>query len=431
MSRYFARPFQEWQYGSQTLRAAKYKPKQKRKREVEGDDQEQDDLVPEDVQGFESVESNPRIGSLAYAGSTAEEDHVQEQYRVAGLSTGQALPPNPFPHGPATASKAAYTETEVRKELATLNPPLFSPPAKSQGATSLRQRHLSVMTTILHRCLLQGDYERAGRAWGMLLRAEFHGAAIDVRTHGRWGIGAEILLHRRSQKDIAAHRQTPHDADSDESVQEDVVGGPSLFSEEGFRAARDYYERLILQYPYRKQYPNSTNAMTFYPAMFGLWIYEIQEKSKRAREGLVASSSRSPSTEDSYMPGEEDYEERESRRQARSEVQQIEIRRSELREAREVAARLDELTLSPPYDTHVSLLQLRGMMGLYLADLYVPTTAQSAANETQHDFDSVAAEEAGRSQADREAELERAQECFQRVKEAGGQLQRLPDTSLR
>ena len=57
-------------------------------------------------------------------------------------------------------------------------------------AASARLRHLSALTTVLHRCLGEGDIARAKRAFGMLTRAQ----DVDIRRGGLWAVGAEISV---------------------------------------------------------------------------------------------------------------------------------------------------------------------------------------------------------------------------------------------
>jgi exonuclease VII small subunit len=132
----------------------------------------------------------------------------------------------------------------------------------------------------------------------------------------------------------------------------------SLYTEEGFELAKEYYERLIVQHPNRKHVPRAIDELTFYPAMFSLWVYEVSEKSKRARKRFEEEHAISDSKlGDTSMMSED----------ARADASALVA--SELQQAREIAARLDQLIISPPFDKHLDLLQLRGMVGLWLADL--------------------------------------------------------------
>ncbi|KAF2650385.1 hypothetical protein K491DRAFT_608878 [Lophiostoma macrostomum CBS 122681] len=247
------------------------------------------------------------------------------------------VPSAPFPHGPDRLSKESLTPAQVQQTLAAQNPPLFAVETtsknapvgrKSHQASTLRQTHLDILTTVLHQCLLEGDYHRAGRAWGMILRTPISGIPFDPRFRGRWGISAELLL-----------RQEPS-----------PNGHGEQYSEGAFERAREYYERLIIQYPYRKGQTHATDALTFYPAMFSLWLYEICEQGKHARK-------------------------------------QVNQRRK-LKQAQELAERLDQLITSPPLDSHSHLLRLRGMIALWVADLILKQDSPIKDNIYQGEKDS-------------------------------------------
>src|SRR5690242_3199393 len=105
------------------------------------------------------------------------------QLRVAGLlpDDDYHVPPSPFPHAPASVAKPYLGTAKIQKELAAPPSRLFTVNSTaSRGDHSsrptesgnLRRRHLDVLSTVMHTCLLQGDYDRAGRAWGMILRTQ-------------------------------------------------------------------------------------------------------------------------------------------------------------------------------------------------------------------------------------------------------------------
>ncbi|KAE9976848.1 hypothetical protein EG328_002376 [Venturia inaequalis] len=195
----------------------------------------------------------------------------------------------------------------------------------------LREQHVANLTTLMHHMLLKGDFERAGRAWALLLRSgrlakniktNAGYLSMDVTAHNRWGIGAELLL-RNTREDTDQQTEDTH------------------LSEEAFRAARDYYERLIVQYPvhHQRKGPSATN---FYAAMFSLWIYEASQRCNFA---------------DAHSSSEDDSE----RLRAAKE--------RELGDARVIASRLDDVIGAPPLDKNPELLQIRAMVALWLGTL--------------------------------------------------------------
>ncbi|KAI5299950.1 hypothetical protein KEM55_000847, partial [Ascosphaera atra] len=262
---FFSLPLAYWQQ-PHSLRTATYESKRKRKLDdEEGDDEEED---RQDV--HDSVENDYGAYSSRAASSVILTPDEQRQYLTAGLPVDSELPGGAFPHGPPPQAglKTASSRKKVERELAHSSQPLFDP--TPNGQRTLRLQHLAVVTTILHRCLSEGDYMRAGRAWGLILRDSVGGSHVDVRQAGRWGIGAEILLWSDQNNGKATQ------------VQQEPSNTKQWFTRKGFERAKEYYERLILQFPYDKRHKNSTNPLHFYPAMFGLWISVTQDESREA-----------------------------------------------------------------------------------------------------------------------------------------------------
>ena len=240
--------------------------------------------------------------------------------------------------------------------------------SRPSDLTGLRKQHLAVLIAVLHRCLFAGDYLRAGRAWGMLLRAESQGHAMDLRTYGRWGIGAEILLFRDTQ---LTQRQQPAIDEEDKTVDQSTADrgkttqkSSPLLSHEGFGKAKDYYERLVLQYPHRRTMPNATSSLDFYPAMFGLWVYAVQYKYNNMLSGFKAKPP------EIGLDGTNTNEE-------------VRVRHATFRSASEIAAHLDELLVSPPYSDSLRLWRLRGMIALWMADLLQPDDPADFGSESE------------------------------------------------
>lgn len=320
---------------TRSLRASQYRPSRSAAPPQDGDQQADED---EPLAAPEFQQSASR--------ASPEEQHV---------------PPAPFPHASARSAKDRRAATNVQHDLASLPVPLYAVPAVpgsglSNGqavANTLRKTHLDVLSTIMHRCLLEGDYERAGRAWGMILRTQVTGGhPVDPRNHGRWGIGAEVLLRRRSPNTPSRDQQPPNDV-------EDTDHG--LFSPEGFELAREYYERLIVQHPHRRTHPHAIDERSFYPAMFSLWICETSEKNKQARKKLQnETNAASRSTSVDSVLGDDANNPR---------FKQRALQVEELAQAKEIAARLDQLIVSPPFDKNGSLLLLRANISLWMSDL--------------------------------------------------------------
>lgn len=306
------------------------------------------------------------------------------QYLAAGHPLHKPIPPHPFPLNTTTTSTNKHS-----------HPTPKSPTHYRRQKLTLHQHHLINLNTILHRCLLQGDYLRAGRAWGLLLRSAGSGnsngngngqeAIADVRVGGRWGIGGEILLRR---EEALREQQQQDDAEGDG---ENRSGGieKKWFTRAGFEAAREYYSRLAILYPVRKGDVRSgsgsgsgsdsarSNAFDFQLAMFGLWIWVVCEESKDMRGRDVDEGEDGNSDDDDedqnvdidmdlQDPG--DFYERQRRREKRRD--QI-AREREYLAAVQIRAEIDALIAGPPWDQFGDLLRLRAMVEFWIGDLEV------------------------------------------------------------
>ncbi|KAF2684360.1 hypothetical protein K458DRAFT_302754 [Lentithecium fluviatile CBS 122367] len=384
---HFATHLQPGQQTTRSLRAGQYRNAIKRKRD-------QDSEEPPEAAGGDASNTQPPASS---------DPSEIAQRRVAGVLPDDEfdVPGPPFPHSAARASKDYLNHAKAQQELAGLEPAVYAAgtTSKSQAVDGkrekpvLRKTHLDVLSTVLHRCLLEGDYDRAARAWGMILRTQVAGEPIDPRNHARWGIGAEVLLRRqpRNESDYIQNEQHgEHGADDEQSPRLEN----RLFTEEGFELARDYYERFIVQYPNRKMAPHAIDDRTFYPPLFSIWI----------RSG------------DTTMTSED------------ARAREAAIQDEELALAREICERLDQLVVSPPFDKHAQLLLLRGNVGLWISDLIIgnPKLRQQDddndwnmdTSEDDHSaFESTS--EALRKHEDSLRELQRAQEFFHRAKTNG------------
>ncbi|OJD22224.1 hypothetical protein ACJ73_06431 [Blastomyces percursus] len=384
-SSYFSLPLAPWQQPS-SFRTAQYEAR-KRKQNVQepGQDVEKNEVSItstsyDDTSATNSTESGADGESAEGSGPrqsiilTPNEAH---QYRVAGQPFHKELPGRSFPHsGLGRRKTTKISRKQIEKELSQLSPPIFIPRAGGHNS-SLRLQHLGVTTTILHRCLLEGDYARAGRAWGLILRDEFGGHGMDVRSGGRWGIGAEILLW-------SDHNAIPH---SSTSTGIGDAGIPHshprrhLFTRRGFERAKSYYERLILQFPYRKTAPGALGPLDFYPAMFGLWISLVHEESQSARDAAMMDMpdmaemyDLDPTHDDNMSISSHMPHRRHSSINQKNDII-AEARRKELAEAQQIAAQMDELLISPPFSDSHELLRLRGMLSLWIADLFISSAS--------------------------------------------------------
>ena len=269
---------------------------------------------------------------------------------------------------PITETAISMLKQQISDELATLKPPLYiaterlptTSAEKSTSSIGLRQHHLKIMIAVLHRSLLERNYIRAGRAWAMLLRAEQHGQSMDLRTGDRWGLGAEILMQRETQ---IAQETLDHKLGDNSKSNFSFCIKPETMDK-----VKEYYERVLLQYPYRKAFPNVLGALNFSIAMFSLWIHTVKEWN-------------SIMSVDSFNEGIEEAEAEADGNVRSSSASAIEpyryqkttnVKEDGLKVAYEIAARLDGLLVSPPYSDNAQLWKLCGEVSLWIADLSVP-----------------------------------------------------------
>jgi hypothetical protein len=363
----FSLPLQSWQQTSSTRVRQfevqdEHKVGRKRRRsEVVDLTQDSDDLGTTDFEsGLESSQNLSQHPVL-----TPDEAH---QYRVAGLSLDQELPGGDFPHAPIKDKhKKRKRSRRLARKLQEQWPPIYLPGSHTTE-TTLHIQHLGVLTTILHRSLLEGDFVRAGRVWGMLLHERFGKDPVDIRHGGRWGIGAEILF-RQNTAGTNTSNSTSH-----------------IFTRPGFEAAKAYYERLIIQYPSRSARSSANSSLQFYPAMFSLWVYVVDHESKMAREALEEEEDAVVSERSVGFDENMSDEDNEARRNGSMMTRMAGIRRKELAGAQEIAARMDEIMVGPPYSDSPALLRLRGMVALWIGDLQFSSLGHQEDEEEDADM---------------------------------------------
>jgi hypothetical protein len=209
---------------------------------------------------------------------------------------------------------------------------------------NIKRQHVEVLNTILYKCMLDGDYIRAGKAFGMLIRLELVGLKPDLRKNGLWGVGAEILLRR----DASA---TLNDGNT-----------ASWFSQAGFQSAKAYYDRLILQYPWRSNHPSMVSGLHFNLAMFGVRIFQIQDRSQSMSAALESGTSVEDITLELEIDPvtDEEHDEPDG---------YTVIKTWELEQARSILDLMRGMANKPPFDKDNQLLALSGMVSLWVADL--------------------------------------------------------------
>lgn len=187
---------------------------------------------------------------------------------------------------------------------------------------------------------------------------------------------------------------------------------PIHITRHAFLKAKEYYDRLILQYPYHKSKTTRVSSLDFYPAMFGLWIYVAQQAHHSEPRPRQTEESR----DNIALPTTEEEDTCTNGRLRKS-------RRAEMHEADLIAKRIDELMFSPPYVDSPELWHIRGMVALWAADLCLDLSSLARDDgdddeEEEEDVDGL--DTAQDFMAKRTADLDRASAAFQKVVTLGG-----------
>ncbi|KAJ2972231.1 hypothetical protein NUW58_g9230 [Xylaria curta] len=276
------------------------------------------------------------------------------QLAVAGLAPEDELPSRAhpgFPHKPLPSSSSSRRRRGGRRAALSSDGGGSGVETDSTIASqrsrridnvdgkqhSARMRHLNTMTAIMHRCLRDGDIARAKRALGLLVRTR----DVDLRVDNLWAIGSEILM-RDGEVEVIAEQKKPSSALPSSLLASSSYGnaqaGPDALSgsyideepdiaetregqgdgEDGASAkesprpphrwgsaanvsrVKQYFETLIQHHPYDGHRPQLTSAVDFWPALFGIEVYNLDAEMQSALHHIhtehgFPSSSRSPS----------------------------------------------------------------------------------------------------------------------------------------
>lgn len=394
--------------------------------------------------GEESIDAdataNEQLNALITPSLVAQDEktscyHNASRSRLSNYTDHEESHVNRNPRGishPITETAISMPKQQISDELATLKPPLYIATGglpifsteKSASSIGLRQHHLKIVIAVLHRSLLERNYIRAGRAWATLLRAEQHGQSMDLRASDRWGVGAEILM----QRELQMVQET-----LDHKCRDSSKSNSSLcIKPETMDKVKEYYERVLLQYPYRKAFPNVLGTLNFSIAMFSLWIHTVKEWSSVALKSAgsfnedidEAEAEADGSVQSSSAAAIEPYRYQKNRI----------IKEDSLKIAYEISARLDGLLVSPPYSDNAQIWKLCGEVSLWIADLSVPADAPTYGSDFRRVdgappterpiLSSTASRSTSLSENDgtgqeRQTALAKAEKAFQRVNLCG------------
>ncbi|KAI2638193.1 hypothetical protein GGS21DRAFT_510089 [Xylaria nigripes] len=466
----------------------------------------------QDPAGSPTTGSDTEVGTQVSSTSHLPSDtinplsHTPEtlhQLAVAGLSPGDELPSQLYPGFPNKPLPAKSPLKRRGYDSNGVETPSTKKSRKSYGVDvptrSDRVRHISTLTAIMHRSLRDGDITRAKRAFWLLVRIK----DVNVLLDNLWTIGSEILMRdgEKEQLNRSTSRSQAHtnpsdtemnlgsDSDSDSILSVERIGDEDAQREQlsslppqrwgsasNIAQVKTYLETLISHHPYDRHRPYLTSAIDFWPALFGIEIYNLNTEYQTAlhkirTENPLPSHSPSPSPPpeisnysdsdsdykmnlktrttrrrksdriraikdepDVHEEEEEEEEEEDSEQRAHHYATDV-LRTTTQQDALDLAARLDNLLESSPFSTHAELLRLRAHVSLFIADLHLPSRLTSRHDRVQASVrrGPRAADLALRARArlpsehvaleKRGEEMERARGFFRRVVAAKGVLE--------
>ncbi len=336
--------------------------------------------------------------------------NILKQLAVAGLSVDKVLPSSASPSFPHQALREEQQQQQQQDGNAAIGESGEDegdvggrggeggggddPGADERTDNSAASRSCAVLAALVERCLSSGDVPRARRAFALLVRAETRTRrVVDLRQNQYWALGAEILMREGESGPAQGHGRNSWERNAEEGDEAQVPQQGPVQDRWGSAAnlprVRAYYEALIQQFPYSRQWPRATSALTFWPILVGVEMYNIHTEHRlavrRLEAGAWGDDDGSYSTdgygEDLMMvddrgvgPGGLDPMDRASgsRREARLGREKETMRLDALAGMRDVARRMDAVMETAPYSTSHEMLRLRGLVALYMGDLAMP-----------------------------------------------------------
>lgn len=334
-----------------------------------------------------------------------------KQLRTAGLTDNDLLPATYLPNFPHRSllrhnqrpdNDDEEVDDEEEEEQQQDNDAAHR---ASRQARDTQTRDLALLTATVQRALAEGHIARAHRAFALVRRAELHGRVVDLRRHGLWSLGAEVLI-RRGEDDGEKEKKRR-----------------SRWGTAGnLPALRAYLEELARLYPWNRLHPMSVSALDFYPVLFGCEVYDAWAEYRIGVERAVREWDEGgfdgvgDDDDDGGLPplllmpsdGEEDGEkEAESRADRRLRDEKGVLARRALASVRDVVGRMDLLMEAAPYQGSVEMLRLRAMAALFVGDLAPVATVREERNEALRV---------------REEERMRARGLLAKMKDSGGRV---------
>ncbi|OTA94450.1 hypothetical protein M434DRAFT_394716 [Hypoxylon sp. CO27-5] len=315
----------------------------------------------------------------------------------------------------------------------------------------------------MHRCLDDGDIARAKRAFGLLARTK----DVDIRQGGLWAVGSEILMREGEAEERERRRrqrqQQQQQQQQVEDEKENARAGDGNAERErqeprrwgsaaNIDKVKSYFENLIQQYPHDQHRPYLTSALDFWPALFGIEIYNMDAEYRQAlyrlrereeeeeeeegedgedRDVDIAAEDMAMGMAYSDDPFEAHRRRRDEERHGVAWAVRDELRMETREVAARIAGRMDQVMENAPFTTHREMLRLRANLALFIGDLYIPSRLLADEDDVQGvSLNSV--EDMLRSRAElaeehnalaqRREEMERARRLFRKILDGGGEV---------
>ncbi|KAL9105330.1 MAG: hypothetical protein Q9227_009475 [Pyrenula ochraceoflavens] len=348
---YFQIPSSRWRSISGGRNVGQSTRKRKRK-EFEDKDQSHGSFS-EPLDSIDNPNSSQHVSAKSHEIPILTPDDIA-QYKVAGQPALDPLPVAPFPH------KDTSLQAQELRLQASHRPQHTTPESGSTRTPHLRLQHLSVLTTVLHRCILQRDFSRARRALGLIIRHNIGGHRFDFRSGALWGLGAEILLRIDQQLDHCL----PKLFQDEDSEHERIGAVPTIptrpaITRQNLETTKRFLESLSVQYAYHKSHPRIVSAVDFKLASIQLWIYVLQLAAKSVYQAQLLEPD---DVNDMFVPNrltDGIYSEEERSDRLADVVEEV----------RQVSREFETLMQAPTYSNRLEFLKLQAMVTQWKGDL--------------------------------------------------------------
>ncbi|KAL5614432.1 hypothetical protein BROUX41_004537 [Berkeleyomyces rouxiae] len=162
------------------------------------------------------------------------------------------------------------------------------------GPEAEARRYLDPMLDAIHILLDRGAVARAQRLFAAMLRLpplDDVEARMDVRRSGMWAIGAELLMRAGEEERVRVEAEA-------EAEGRGVRGrrvGRRWGCTRNMPRVREYFQQLILQYPWKLSTSSGLTAKDFWLALLSCEVYDAHIEHVLAQEDIKAQAAQADS----------------------------------------------------------------------------------------------------------------------------------------